>query len=75
MKELDLSDMGDAIGHLDTLVEEVGELIVNRGGKAIARILPVAPRPVRPDHADLRARMPRLPDPSAVFVRGERDER
>lgn len=75
MRELNVRDMRDAIGRLDTLVEDAGELIVTRRGKAIARILPATRRTPRPDHADLRDRMPRLDTPSEVLIRQERDER
>lgn len=75
MQELNVREMRDAIGRLDTLVEDAGELIVTRRGKAIARILPATRRKPRPDHADLRARMPRLDTPSEVLIRQERDER
>jgi antitoxin (DNA-binding transcriptional repressor) of toxin-antitoxin stability system len=75
MKELNVREMRAAIGRLDDLVASAGELIVSRRGKAIARILPVSRRQPRPDHADLRARMPRLSSPSAALIRDERDER
>ena len=58
MKELNVREMRAAIGRLDTLVDASGELIVTRGGKVIARILPVHRNQQRLDHADLRARMP-----------------
>jgi antitoxin (DNA-binding transcriptional repressor) of toxin-antitoxin stability system len=75
MKELNVREMRASIGRLDALVDASGELIVTRGGKAIARILPIHRNRQRPDHADLRARMPPLSILSEVLVRGERDER
>jgi antitoxin (DNA-binding transcriptional repressor) of toxin-antitoxin stability system len=75
MKELNVREMRAAIGRLDELVDDAGELIVSRRGKAIARILPIAARRQRPDHADLRSRMPRLSTPSEALIRDERDER
>jgi len=75
MKELNVREMRAAIGRLDDLVDAAGELIVSRRGKAIAHILPVSRRRPRPDHADLRARMPRLSTPSATLIRDECDER
>jgi antitoxin (DNA-binding transcriptional repressor) of toxin-antitoxin stability system len=74
MKELNVREMRAAIGRLDELVDDAGELTVNRRGKAIARILPIAARRQRPDHADLRARMPRLSTLSEALIRDERDE-
>lgn len=75
MKELNVREMRAAIGQLDKLVEEAGEIIVSRRGSPIARILPVAGKRRRPDHADLRARTRRLSTSSAVLIRAERDER
>lgn len=75
MKELNVRQMRESIGRLDALVEEEGELIIRRRGKAIARILPVSRRRQRPDHADLRARTPRLSNVSSDLIREERDER
>jgi antitoxin (DNA-binding transcriptional repressor) of toxin-antitoxin stability system len=74
-KELNVREMRASIGRLDDLVDAAGELIVSRRGKPIARILPVSRRRQRPDHADLRARMPQLSTPSAALIRDERDER
>jgi antitoxin (DNA-binding transcriptional repressor) of toxin-antitoxin stability system len=67
--------MRASIGRLDRLVDESGELVVTRHGKAIARIVPVGTRKTRPDHSDLRSRMPRLATPSADLISNERDER
>jgi antitoxin (DNA-binding transcriptional repressor) of toxin-antitoxin stability system len=75
MKELNVREMRAAIGQLDKLVDEAGEIIVSRRGCAIARILPVVGKRRRPDHADLRARTQRLSRPSAELIRAERDER
>ena len=74
MRTLDILEMREAIGRLDTLLEAAGELIVTRRGKPIARILPATRRMPRPDHAELRARMPRLDVPSEELIRQERDE-
>ena len=75
MHKLTVREMRESIGRLDRLMDESGELIVTRHGKAIARILPVHPRKSRPDHADLRNRMARLATPSSELIRRERDER
>jgi antitoxin (DNA-binding transcriptional repressor) of toxin-antitoxin stability system len=34
--------MRESVGRLDALVEQEGELIIRRRGKAIARVLPVS---------------------------------
>ncbi len=75
MKALNVREMRAAIGRLDELVDAAGELVVKRRGQPIARILPVQGARQRPDHEDLRARMPQLSTPSSALIRAERDER
>jgi prevent-host-death family protein len=75
MKELNVREMREAIGRLDEIVNEAGEVVISRRGRPIARLLPIAGRRPRPDHADLRARTPRLEQASAELIRAERDER
>lgn len=75
MKELSVREMRASIGRLDELVDEAGELVVSRHGRPIARILPMPGRRPRPDHADLRSRMPRLTQISAALIRWDRDDR
>jgi antitoxin (DNA-binding transcriptional repressor) of toxin-antitoxin stability system len=75
MQEINVREMRASIGRLDELVAEAGELVISRHGKPIARVLPMPGRRARPDHADLRARMPRLPEPSEALIRAERNER
>jgi antitoxin (DNA-binding transcriptional repressor) of toxin-antitoxin stability system len=75
MKEISVREMRASIGRLDQLVAEAGQLVISRHGKPIARVLPMPGRRARPDHADLRARMPRLAEPSEALIRAERNER
>jgi len=75
VKELNIREMRASIGQLEELVNDAGELVVSRRGRPIARVLPISRRRPRPDHADLRARMPRLATSSAALIRDERDER
>ena len=75
MKEVNVREMRASIGCLDELAAEAGELDFGRYGKPIARVLPMPGPHARPDHADLRARMPCLPEPSEALIRAERDER
>lgn len=75
MKEINVREMRASIGRLDELVAEAGQLVISRHGKPIARVLPMPGRRARPDHADLRDRMPRLADPSEALIRAERNER
>lgn len=75
MKELNIREMRANLGRLAELVASEGELLISRRGQPIARVLPMAPQRHRPDHADLRQRMPRLQTTSAELIRAERDER
>jgi len=75
MHELNIREMRASLGQLDQLIDEVGELVVTRHGKAIARILPVQGHKIRPTHADLRNRTARLKVNSATLIREDRDER
>lgn len=74
MHEINIREMRSSIGKLDRLVDEAGELIITRHGKAIARILPVHRQRKRPSHSDLRNRMMRLETGSETLIRNERDE-
>ncbi len=75
MKELNIREMRAALGRLDELVDEAGELIVSRRGRPIGRILPVSRQPRRPDHADLRQSTTGVASSSAELIRAERGER
>lgn len=75
MNELSVREMRAAIGRLDKLVAESGELIITRHGRPIARILPITGGVTRPDHAELRKQTPLLETSSATPISQERDER
>lgn len=75
MKTLSVRETRGKLAQLETLVEEAGEIIITRRGKAIARLLPVANRKIKPDHRALRERQPRLKTGSETLVSAERDER
>lgn len=75
MRELSIREMREALGRLDVLVEEEGELVVTRHGRALARILPARGARVPPTHRALRESMPRVGIPSEILVRQERDGR
>jgi antitoxin (DNA-binding transcriptional repressor) of toxin-antitoxin stability system len=74
MKELSIREMRAALGKLDELLEEEGEIVLTRRGRKVARLLPMHPKRALPSHRDLRARMPLL-GPSADLIRTDRDER
>jgi len=75
MQTLNIREMRNALGHLDTLVNEAGELIITRHGKAIARVLPVQGKGSRPTHEELRHLTKSLPVSSKKIIRDMRDER
>ena len=75
MKEMSIREMRTSLGQLAELVAEEGELVIRRRGEPIARVLPMTPQRRRPDHAELRQRMPMLGTSSADLIRAERDER
>ncbi|MCP4042657.1 MAG: prevent-host-death protein [Gammaproteobacteria bacterium] len=75
MQQLSVRQMRESIGKLDRLVDEAGEIIVTRNGKAIARILPIKGSRQRPSHAELRQSLPRSNMSSATLIRADRDER
>ena len=74
MKTLSIREMRGALGNLDQLIAQEGELIVTRRGKAIARVSPYKPRRSMSSHADHRSRLPKL-SPSAKLIRKERNDR
>jgi antitoxin (DNA-binding transcriptional repressor) of toxin-antitoxin stability system len=75
VKELNIREMRASLGKLAELVAAEGELLILRRGQPIARVLPMTPQRRRPDHAELRQRMPLLESSSADLIRAERDER
>lgn len=75
MRELSIREMRAALGRLDELVEDAGEVVVTRHGKPVARILPIRRTPAVPSHRALRTSMPPLPVASEELVRQDRDER
>jgi prevent-host-death family protein len=75
MRELSIREMRERLGSLDRLVQGEGEIIVTRRGVPIARLLPVAGSRSRPNHAELRAAMPKLNTASETIVRDDRDQR
>lgn len=75
MQQLSIREMRESIGQLDHLVNEAGEIIITRHGKAIARVLPIKGSRQRPSHAELRGFLPRSKVSSTTLIRADRDER
>lgn len=75
MRALSIREVRAALGRIEEIVEEEGELLITRHGKPVARIVPLdRVRPIPPRRA-LRESMPPLPVSSAELIRRERDER
>jgi prevent-host-death family protein len=75
MRELSIREMRAALGRLDELVEEEGEVVVTKHGKPVARVLPIRRGRPAPSLEAHRASLPPLPVGSEVLVRQDRDER
>ena len=75
MQTLNIRDMRNALGHLETLVNASGELIITRHGEAIARVLPIQGKRSRPTHKELHALTKKLSTSSEKILRDMRDER
>jgi len=75
MKVLTIREFRASIGHLNSLVEQIGEVIVTNHGTPVLRILPIHTKPTRPSHQRLRQKMTLLETSSAQRIREDRDER
>ena len=75
MKQLSIREVRSELPNLDALLSKVGEVVITRRGKPIARILPTRRDQGMPSHAELRRSMPRLASGSEKHVRAERNER
>ena len=74
MRALSIREVRAALGHIEELVDQEGELLITRHGKAVARIVPVEPTRPLPSRRKLRENMPTLPMSSAELIRRERDK-
>jgi len=75
MRSLSIREIRAELGRLDEVVQREGEVLVTRRGVPVARLLPVRGTRRRPNHAELRAALPRLVTASEDWVRLDRDER
>ena len=76
MREATIRQVRELLPQLEQALDEVGEIVVTRRGRAIARLVPLQPaRPRRSSNADLRARIPFQTIPSEDLIRQDRDER
>ncbi len=75
MKSLSIREMRNELTNIARLVKTEGEIVVTRHGQPVARVLPVENMRDMPDHAALRAKMPKLAIPSSRMLREDRDKR
>jgi prevent-host-death family protein len=75
MRKLSVREMRAALGNLDELVGQSGEVIVTRHGEPIARILPIRGTREIPSLRAFRASMPLCATSSEELVREDRDAR
>ncbi|MBM3570242.1 MAG: prevent-host-death protein [Alphaproteobacteria bacterium] len=64
-----------AMGRIDRVLAEAGEIMVTRHGKVLARMVPATPVGPRPSHDRLRRSLPKLGVRVAALLRAERDRR
>lgn len=75
MRNLNIREMRNILGKLDTLVEAERELIITRNKRPIARVVPVNTTKKRPSHAALRSKQQGPTNSSTDLIRQDRDER
>ena len=72
---ISIREMRNQLGKLDSLIAEVHELIITRHNKPVARVLQIKGEKVRPDHKDLRDRLPWQEIATEDLQRQDRKER
>ena len=72
---ISIREMRNQLGKLDSLIAEVHELIITRHNKPVARVLPIKGEKARPDHKDLRDRLPWQEIGTEDLQRQDRKER
>lgn len=75
MQTLSIREVRTALGNLEALLTKTGEIVITKHGEAIARILPMQGKLLRPRHEELHRLTKKLPIPSEKLIRDERDER
>jgi len=72
---ISIREIRNQLGRLDDLIAEEHELIITRHNKPVARVLPIKGEKSRPDHRDLRNRLPYQETGSEVLQRQDREDR
>lgn len=75
MQTLNIREVRGVLGHLETLLDVSGEIIITKRGEAIARIIPIQGKQKRPAHEELHRLTKKLKTPSEKLLRDLRDER
>ena len=71
---MNIREMRNNLGKLEQLLEQEGEIVLMKNKRAIAKIVPLARKPL-PSNDDLRASMPYQEISSWVLIREDRDAR
>lgn len=75
MRRLSIREIHELLPHLEAELAVEGELLIEREGRPIARLLPFDPPRLRPSNAEFRAQCPYQEIPSEVLIREDRDAR
>ena len=75
MHSSSVSEIRSVLPRLEQLLAEAGEVLITRGGRPIARLVPAGDRNGIPSQAELSRRMRRLDVGSEVLIREDRDAR
>lgn len=73
MRNMSIRELRESLSTIGEIVEQNGEVVLTRHGRALVRLVPVNPCRSVPGHADLRAGMPRMTVPSEELVRADRE--
>ncbi|MGD8330489.1 MAG: type II toxin-antitoxin system Phd/YefM family antitoxin [Acidobacteriota bacterium] len=75
MRSLSIREVRAALGSIEEIVEQEGELLITRHGRPVARIVPLEKTRRAPSHKAFRDRLPVQEIPSEVLIREDRDAR
>jgi antitoxin (DNA-binding transcriptional repressor) of toxin-antitoxin stability system len=75
-RRVNVREVRELLPRIEATLQDEGELVLVRRGKAVARIVPLEePAPALLSTQALRARMTPLAVPSEALIRQDRDER
>jgi prevent-host-death family protein len=75
MQKLNIREMRANLGRLDQIVNDAGEIIIQRHGTPIARLLPIQGHRALPTHAELRSQVDQITPSASDLIRMDRDAR